>query len=299
MQIIEYRGIGSAACEDKLCCALGFFDGVHAGHRHLLSECVKEARKRGLKPAAFTFRAEDTVLNKSSQRLYTTAEKAEIFKELGIEVLIIADFESVRELCPENFVRDVLIGELGCRIAMSGEGFRFGKNAIGDTHLLKMLMEKSGCTGIVVPDLKIDGATVSSTKIKEALSKGDVKQANTLLGAPYFIKGRVKHGRGVGHIYGFPTLNTDLPENTVLKGGVYRSEIEIDGKRYVALTNIGTCPTFNLSEIHAETMVLNFEGDLYGEEVKISLTDFIRGERKFDTPEDLKAQIERDVKGLE
>ena len=299
MRIIKYKGSTESLNERPLCCALGFFDGVHAGHRHLIEKCIATARSLGLCPAVFTFCAEAMNIKSNAPRLYTTEEKIEIFKELGVELTVLCDFDSVREITPEIFVCDVLISNLNCDVVITGEGFRFGKDAVGDTATLKRLMEKQGKRALIVDDLTQNGVKVSSTEVRRALKECRIKDAMALLGAPYFITGKVKRGRGVGHKYGFPTINTELQNSTVLQTGVYKSELKIDGVTYTGLTNIGTCPTFDEREIHAETMILGFSGDLYGRDIKIGLIDYIRGEKKFSSPEALRAQINDDIKELE
>ena len=299
MQVIEYNGYNTAKLDVEICCALGFFDGVHVGHRHLIRECISTAKKEKLVPAVFTFPAETMDLKGGKGRIYSTEDKIEIFRECGVELLVLCNFSSVRELTPEQFVSDVLCGDLNCRVALTGEGFRFGKGAAGTPEILSQLLTENGAKAITVEDVKIDGVTVSSTEIRRALYDGQPEYAARLLGEPYFIRGKVRHGRGVGRVYGFPTVNTELRDKTALKVGVYKSCLTIDGKVYTGLTNIGTCPTFDRREIHAETMILNFSGDLYGENLKINLLKFIRFERKFDTPEDLRAQIDKDILELE
>lgn len=299
MQLIEYNAIGGVSVRRELCCALGFFDGVHRGHRHLIKECIRAAKEKGLAPAVLTFPAENFGLKENAARLYTTEEKKRILEDLGIEVLILCDFDTVRGLTPEEFVNQVIQKDLNCRVVMSGEGFRFGKGAQGDAKSLISLMAQGGGEAITVPDLKIRGVTVSSTEIRRAIEECKMEYANDLLGAPYFISGVVRHGRGEGRLYGFPTVNTELNGSLNLKRGVYKSSLEIDGASYTGLTNIGLCPTFGKRDMHAETMILGFEGDLYGRELKINLLKYIRDERKFDTPEDLKAQIDKDIAELE
>ena len=294
MRIYEYskgKGLPTSPCA----VALGFFDGVHIAHRELISLCVNEARSRGLISVVFTFRSEDTRLKGRAARIYPTSEKLALIAELGVDAAVVADFSSIADLSPSAFVDEVLIGELGMRLALSGYNFRFGHNASADSAELSRLCRESGVDCLLLEELSDEGGAICSTRIRDALSVGDIEQANRLLGSPYRIIGSVVRGRGVGRTLGFPTVNTDLDESCLCpKRGVYRTAIAIEGKLYPALTNVGVCPTFRLSRAHAETYIIGFDGDLYGDEIKIYFLGFLREEKRFNTPDELIMQINID-----
>lgn len=295
MEIIEYK----RSLIEKLSpsvVALGFFDGVHIGHRALLEYARKEATKRGLCFSVFTFFSEAPGLKRAGGRLYSTEEKCELLKSLGVERIVIASFNDVSDLSPEAFVRDVLIKELSCKLAVSGEDFRFGKNAVGDTAELSRLLSLSECEAKTVRDERINGEKISTTMIKEKLSRGKVKEASALLGEPFHFDSTVEHGRGVGRTLGIPTVNNSLPKDKrFIASGVYLSRIKIGDKFYTGLTNIGSCPTFEERPIHAETFILDFSEEIYEKTVRIYLIDRIRDERRFDSEDELTREIENNI----
>ena len=294
MRTFEYK-FGDILPKENTAIALGYFDGVHLAHREIISLTVKEARARGLTPAVFTFSAEETRFKASATRIYPTRTKLSILEELGIEVAIIADFPSVASLSPEEFVSEVLIGACGMRLAVSGYNFRFGRGASGSVKDLTALSSALGAECLLLEERCLAGEPISSTRIRRALESGEVKLATELLGAPYKMGGRVERGRGVGHKLGFPTVNTSIPEGAVkMKNGVYKTAVTVGGATYPAITNVGTCPTFEERETHAETFIKDFSGDLYGKDVEVLFLDFIREERRFDSPDELIMQINID-----
>lgn len=272
--------------------AMGIFDGVHLGHREVISAAVNAARKSDLLPCVFTFMT-NTVSTKSSTPLLTEEEKADRIRELGAEHICSPDFSELKDLSPEKFVKEVLRDKLGCRIAVCGEDFRFGKGAKGNCEKLRELCNKHGIEVITLPILKRDGDAVSTTRIKRLLTDGDIDTANTLLGEPLSYTLPVEHGNALGRDFGFRTINQRLPEKLFLpRFGVYCSYIDIDGRRYKGITNIGVKPTIEdkISPC-AETNIFDFDGDLYGETVTVTLLKFVRPERSFESIEALKAEV--------
>lgn len=279
--------------------ALGLFDGVHIGHRALISETVRIARDRGLVPAVFTF-AEGGALKSGVARIYDSDERLSIFAELGIELAVIADFDSVASLSPEEFVSEVLIDRMRASVALAGENFRFGHHASGGGEQLVSLMRVSGGDAHILDietyDLGEGQREVSSTRIRALLSRGDVRGAALLLGSPYRLTSVVSRGMGIGHTYGYPTVNTALRSDNPLRSGVYYTRVKIGDKLYTGLTNVGVCPTFGERELHAETFILDFSEDIYGEEIEILFVDFIREERRFSSAEELALEIANNIK---
>lgn len=293
-----YYTSANTPCAEPISCALGFFDGVHLGHRHLIEECVKEAKELGICSAVFTFISENDRLKGGTPRLYSTDEKLSLIEELGVDYAIIADFSSLSGLSPADFVKKVLVNDLNTEIAFSGEGFRFGARAEGDAERLSALLSSFGKRAVRVDDLKYEGKTVSSTLIREALAEGRVEYANLLLGSAYFKRGEVKHGLGVGRLHGFPTVNTELSPDNPLRAGVYETEITVDGQSYRALTNVGVCPTFGEREKHAETMIIDFSGDLYGKTVDIRFLKYLRPETRYSSADELARRIKMDLEAI-
>ena len=294
MKIYRYNQ-GMPCLEGERVVALGFFDGVHIGHRRLLAMGRTEAEARNIPFAVFTF-YDSVAIKRDTGRLYSDDEKLFLLQECGVDEVIIANFEELKDLSPESFVRDLLRKVCGARVAVVGKDFRFGKGASADAAELSALMESCGDKATVIDDVTLFSKKVSASAIKEYLRSGDIVRANEMLGAPYFIMAKVEHGRGVGKALGFPTLNCSLDgRRDVLRRGVYRAQLTIDDKTYEALTNIGTCPTFPEREEHAETYILGFDGELYGEGVRINLLNFLRDEIRFSSENDLKTQINIDI----
>ena len=300
MRIIRYTRDTELNIEEKTVVALGFFDGVHAGHRILIRSAVNAARELGLTPAVFTFSPGDNIKS-DSPRIYPEDEKMKILESLGVKIVISADFGSIKDMPREEFVDSFLIKSAGCQIAVAGMDFRFGSRALGDTAFLEGRMMSHGLAAIIVRMKEYeddDGRLreISSTRIRDLLHLGRVKEAAILLGEPYHIGGKVLHGRKVGRQLGYPTVNICLPNNSPLASGVYETRVKIGEKLYTGLTNVGTCPSFEERERHTETFILDFEGDLYGDRIEIDFLDYVRGERAFSTPTDLIEEIARNIK---
>ena len=274
--------------------ALGYFDGVHIGHRELISLLVREAMAKGLASYILTFADDISKTKKTQSVIYNTEEKLTIFASLGVDGVIVADFDSIKALSPENFVDEVLIDALGAEIAISGYNFRFGKGASADSKSLVELMEKREKSAIILSEQKSDGKILSSTAIRGLIKDGLLVEATEMLGLPYFIEGIVEKGLGLGKVYGFPTVNTPIRENSPLSPGVYRTAVETGGKFYTGVTNIGSCPTVKKREIHAETLIADFDGNLYGEKIRIYFLGYLRKEKQFDSVDELREQIYTD-----
>ena len=292
MKIYEYIPKKVLPDEERVI-ALGFFDGVHAAHRRLLQTAKTLAEKKGLCFAVFTFSSESQDI-KTKGRLYSTDEKLEIFENLGVDTVILSDFSKISGISAEDFVNGSLLCDMNCKAVVAGYDFRFGKGALGDADLLSRLISKSGAECVIEPEYKISGEKVSTTKIKEFLRDGRPDLAKEFLGAPYFIKSKVKHGLGLGAKLGFPTANSDLPENTVIKRGVYRTAVAIGNRLYHGITNVGICPTFGERVLHAETYIIDYSDNLYEENLQIFFLGFLREEKRFESKKDLILQINVD-----
>lgn len=275
--------------------ALGFFDGVHLGHRALIETAKNEAKKRGVLFGVFTFESEGT-LKSGSERIYTTSDRLDLIASLGADYAVVADFDSVKNLSPKMFVDSVITGAIGASVAVSGYNFRFGKDASGTAGTLSELMRDSGGEAIIIDDVKVDGATVSSTSIRKSLAAGDIDTANRMLVTPYFISGSIVHGDKRGKTLGYPTINIPIRENySRPKRGVYAVSIVADGKCYTGIANVGICPTFEERIEHIECYIFNFSGEIYGMSVKLHFLKFIREEKSFRSSYELASQIERDI----
>ena len=288
---VVYYSYPSALELGKIAVALGYFDGVHVGHRELISLLVREARAKGLSPYVLTFADSLSKTKKTQSIIYNTEEKIKIFSSLGVEGVIVTDFSSISGLSPESFIGDVLVDSLGVELAISGYNFRFGKGAAADSLALVELMEKAGKSAIILSEQKIDGKPLSATVIRDLISEKRLEEATRMLGLPYAIEGEVERGLGLGKAYGFPTVNLPLRRTSPLSTGVYRTAVIIDGRAYTGVTNVGSCPTVSEREIHTETLIADFEGDLYGKTVRIYSLGYLREEKRFDSIEELRDRI--------
>ena len=279
---------------DECAVALGFFDGVHAGHRALIGRCTEEAEKRSLMSCVFTFVSEDDNLKSSSERLYSTEEKLRLIEDMGVDCAVVARLSDIKDYTPECFVRQILTGQLNARLTLCGYNFRYGKGAEGNCQTLTEQMRALGLDSVILDKITFEGREVSTTEIKRLLAEGDIEEANRLLKIPYHIEGTVEHGLGVGRLHGFPTVNLSLQNSVKLKLGVYRSAVSVGGSIYHGLTNVGVCPTVQEREVHAETTILDFDSDVYGERIEVYLLGYVREEKKFGSIDELKEQIEKD-----
>ena len=281
--------------------ALGNFDGVHLGHQAVLRRAVEEGRRRGTGVVAATFHPHPrAVLGPRVQpKLLTTLElRREALLRYGAdEVRTIRFDQELSKKSPEEFVRDVLVGELRAEAVVVGKNFRFGHRAAGDVEELGRLMRFSGREAYVVAVRSEAGkGAISSTIIRELIAEGEVGEAAKLLGRPYVLRGEVVVGDRRGRSIGFPTANVlPDPAAVVPARGVYAGFVRVGEKVQAACTNVGVAPTFERNQSRVEAHLLDFDGDLYGRVVDVSFLQRIRLEKKFSGVHDLKAQIARDV----
>ena len=277
--------------------ALGIFDGVHLGHRRVIAAAVERAAEQGIKPAVFTFNTASVTTKGRLETLMTDAQKLKVFSQLGVEYALAADFPTLRELTPEQFVEQVLDGCMNVKCAVCGDDFRFGKGGSAGPRELKALCAEHGIETVTVPQLSIGGEPVSSTRIRELIKSGGIARAGALMGGRFGFELPVVHGFSRGHTWGFPTINQELPEELVKpRFGVYCSKVLIDGIWLPGVTNIGVKPTVeDRSPPLAETFIIGYHGDLYGRVLRLELHEFIRPEMKFPGFEELKAEIGRNT----
>ncbi len=278
--------------------ALGYFDGVHLGHRRVIEAAVEYATENKIKSAVFTFGDQKGNSKKSaSGTLYSEKHRVGLLKGLGADFVIMPDFSDFASLSPSEFVL-LLKERFGACALFCGEDYRFGKGAAGNSYTLRELCNENGLELSVLPKVTMLGEDISASRIKEALLSGDVMLANRLLGRAYSFKSQVVGGEHIGAKYLYPTINQSFDENSAkIKNGVYASRVTVDNKKYNAVTNIGTCPSVkSLERAAAETYILDKTVNLYGKDAEVELFEFIREERRFDSIENLKAQIEKDIK---
>ncbi len=300
MQVL--RGFGSLPLDDQPSVAtVGFFDGVHKGHQAVLARVVAEAGHRRLRSVAITFdRHPREVLTPGSEpRLMTTVERrADLIADCGIDVLVVLPFDRDFSLVTaEAFVADVLVAGVHATHAAMGANFTFGFKALGTMENLSRMGEPFGLGAESVPLVQIDGRTVSSTSIRDALAAGDLDWPTAALGRRFVLDGEVVTGHGRGKGLGYPTANLRTWPRLLLPGqGIYAGVAEHRGRRYRTALDVGTNPTFGIEPLHVEAFLLDFDGgDLPGEPLGIEFWARLRDEEKYDDVDALVAAIEADV----
>jgi riboflavin kinase/FMN adenylyltransferase len=281
--------------------ALGNFDGVHLGHQEVLRRAVEEGKQRGVAVVAATFRPHPRAVLGTGEApglLTSSGLKREVLEGYGVDEVVEITFDlELSRKSPEEFVRDVLVGELGARVVVVGENFRFGYRASGDFRRLRRLMREAGGDAVAV-EVRGTGAEggISSSRIRELVSEGDVTEAARLLGRPYVLRGEVVVGDRRGRTIGFPTANVVPDAEAVVPArGVYAGFVIVGEEKYAACTNVGVAPTFGRAESRIEAYLMDFQGDLYGRIVDVGFVRRIRGEKKFSGVDELKAQIQHDI----
>ena len=285
--------------EEPTAVTLGKFDGLHRGHELLMNTVLEYSKKYQVSSVAFTFdmpprnRVEEIIANV----LTTNDEKQYIFEKQGIDYLIECPFTTeVMSMEPKDFI-EWISKSLNMKYVVVGDDFRFGHKRAGDYHTLQEYEETYGYKTIVLDKLKDSNRDISSTYVREKIADGNIRKANELLGYNYFIKSEILHGKKLGRRIGMPTINMILPKNKLLPpNGVYVTEVLVDGKTYMGVTNVGYKPTVSEERvIGVETYIDDFNQDLYGEKIVVSFLEFIRPEMKFASIEELKAQMESDI----
>jgi riboflavin kinase/FMN adenylyltransferase len=295
-----FHGTDNAEIQRPTVLTLGVFDGLHLGHQLIMSTVVKRALSLGAVPTVITFDPHPrAVLHPESAPplLQTFDQKIEAFGVLGIEQTIVVRFtRQFASLSAEQFLRDVVVERLHAREVYLGKGFAFGHNREGNIDLLRRLGGELGFVAGEVPEVKLRGRRVSSSKIRELLARGQVNLARRMLGRPYGVEALVEHGSERGHKLGFPTANLHPHNRVIPRNGVYVTGTLIEGQWRRSVTNVGLRPTFgDALEPSVETFVLNWDGDLYGDVVRVRFLHRLRDERKFSSVEELKKQIAHDV----
>jgi len=279
---------------------IGVFDGVHLGHKYLISQLKEHARQQNLLSGVITFRQHpQEVLSPQTKLPFLTdlAKRTYLLKNEGVDAIITLSFTSeLAQLSARQFV-SLLKRYLRMRGLLIGLDFALGRNREGNPNALRTLGQNMNFSVIVIPHIIINGEVVSSTTIRKALADGDMKRVLNLIGHPFSLHGRVTSGAGRGLELGFPTANLNIdPKQALPAEGVYATRAYIDDKAYQSMTNIGKCPTFGGSERTVEVYILDYHNNLYGHKLKIDIIERLRDEKQFDSIEELKSQITEDIK---
>ena len=284
---------------NKTIYALGFFDGVHIGHAALLAACKALAAESGCDAGVVTFDAHpDTlVLGKTPGLINTSRDRERLLRErFSMDCVVALPFDEQMRTMPWEAFLNMLCRNYGAAGFVCGEDFRFGHRGSGNARLLEQFCTDRGMPWAVIPDQTMDGVRVSSTYIRSQIESGDMATAVRFLGHPHILSGSVVHGQKLGRKLGVPTANLRLPEGlAVPKFGVYACRAVIDGEAYPAVTNIGTRPTVQGSNVTVEPWILGYTGDLYDREILLEFHYFLRPEKKFPDLESLRAEIHRNA----
>lgn len=285
--------------EKETAAAIGKFDGIHVGHRRLLDE-IFACKKEGLASCVFTFDPAPAVLFGLSdgKELTTKEEKRLLFERMGVDILV--EFPLTKEtaaMAPEAFVYNVLAKQMNVRFLAAGSDLSFGARGAGNAALLQKMGEELGFRVKTIDKVCMEGREVSSTYVRSQVESGNMQMAEQLLGMPYLVEGQVVQGKQIGRTLGFPTVNILPCESKLLPpNGVYFSRVRFRDRLYRAISNVGCKPTVTDEKVMGvESYLYDFDENAYGERIEVYLSEFRRPERKFDSVEALKAQLEDDI----
>jgi riboflavin kinase/FMN adenylyltransferase len=286
---------------DAGCCAtVGNFDGLHLGHRAIISELRRIAEVHGLNSVLLTFSLHPRLVMEEEREdflLTTLDEKKRLLQELGTELLVVMDFtEEVQNMPPGEFVEEVLIKEFNVRWLVLGSNHRFGRDSEGDVCFLSSRLETWGLSLSVIPPIRLEGGSVNSTRVRGLIREGNAELAARLLGIPYRMEGTVVRGKGIGTRLGFHTANLEFPvEKVKPRDGVYAVNVGIEGVKRPGVMNVGTRPTVGGQGRTFEVHVIDFEGDLYGRTLAVEFHKHLRDEQKYGSEGELADQIRKDI----
>ena len=278
---------------------VGVFDGVHAGHRHLLRVLGQRAADQNLLTGVVTFSPHpQSVVNPASQlpSLSTLEDRVKALRDLGIDIVVPLSFtRKVAALSAQEFV-SLLRKYLKMRGLVVGPDFALGRSREGNAEMLRALGREMNFSVEVVPPYTVNGDVVSSTLIRRALAQGDMRKVTRLMGRHFSLNGTVVSSEKRGRVLGFPTANLEPKSEQAIPGnGIYATITQVDGNRFLSATNIGVRPTFGEGKKLVESHLLDYRGDLYGKQVRVEFVHKLRDEKRFPSPEELKAQIEKDI----
>ncbi len=298
MKVVHNRGCINE--QRPLGIGLGNFDGLHAGHRVLISTLIAECGLHGLSSMVYTFaRHPENIIRKqlSAPLLSTIEKKMELLGDTQLDYLFIDKFdEQFSHIEPEQFMEEVLFRRFGLKLAVAGFDYKFGYKGRGDVDMLAEYGKKLGFEVVIIPPVKIGDDTVSSTLIRDHIKKGETQKVSCMLGRYYSIQGTVVEGLKNGMKLGFPTANI-RPESSILipMEGAYITKTLVEGKLRESVTNIGANPTYNSMTTSIETHILDFSENIYGRQIEVYFVRRLRGDIKFDSAQKLCMQIKKDV----
>ena len=292
------KGLKNALSSHPTILTLGTFDGVHQGHRTIISKLTSESKKHDLKSIILTFfpHPRNIVSSKKIKSISTIDEKIQIFSELNLDELIIQNFnKSFSEMGAEEFIK-LLVNNLNLKKIIVGYNHRFGKNRTADINVLRYFSLKYGFEVVEIKAFEVEKIKISSTKIRNAINDGNIDICNNYLGYNFNINGIVVKGKSIGKSIGFPTANINIAEEykIIPKNGVYLVRCFFEKNKFYGMMNIGYNPTFGSNKKTIEVNIFDFNRDLYDKNIRIEFLKFIRDEIKFDNAEELQNQLIND-----
>ncbi len=309
LSLKEWIGTTEFRIEEPTVVSIGKFDGEHKGHQKIMKRMKKIAEQEGLATAVFTFGTPPSAVvgGAAKEQINTNEERREKLKEAGIDYIVEYPFTpEIASMSGEDFVLDVLIAKMHMQAIVAGPDCAFGKNRSGNAALLEAMGPQFGFRTCIIKKEQDGGRDISSTYIREELRNGNIEKANSLLGREWSLEGAVTRGNRIGGSrLGFPTVNLDVPEGKLMpRHGVYGTTVELeDGRSFRGITNIGGNPTVQNDalqhKVRIETFLLDFDGDLYGQKIRIKFHCFLRPEIKFESLEELKEQIRKDISAMD
>lgn len=282
--------------------AIGFFDGMHRGHQEIARQTLR-LRKPGWRAAVLTFANHPTAFLRPGSEpplISTPEERIDLMAGAGYDECFFIKFDdAIASQHAEQFLRDTLMRDLSVHGVVVGSNFRFGNKRLGDTALMTRVFDEAGVRFVAVPNTTDEsGERISSTRIRRYIAEGELESADRLLGHSYELRGRVELGAGRGHDLGFPTANIAVPAKLLPKDGVYAATARREGRDYAALVSIGTNPTFNGSARTVEAWLRDFHETIYGEELAVRDLRFVREQQRFETVDELLAQMNEDMRAI-
>ncbi len=284
--------------ENSTSATIGNFDGVHIGHKKILTAIKKEAKQQGLSSCVITFHPhpQKVLQNIDIPLLVPIRERLKLLEEQGIDVVACYTFtKDIAKISAQDFVTDILVRKLNLKHLIVGPDFSFGRKREGNLSLLNNMGSEYGFDTEVVETALLDGEIVSSTSIRNLVREGNLIKAGKFLGYNFYIEGQIKEGEKRGRQIGFPTANLETDWDILPKVGVYATLANVDGTKHQSITNIGFRPTFGQNELLIETHIFDFNEDIYKKRMKVEFVDRVRDEQKFNGPEALVEQIKKDV----
>jgi len=278
---------------------IGSYDGLHRGHQEIIKRVIERARGEGGDAVVLTFEPHPVKFLQPQLRIPLITpyrKKMMLLERFGVDATINLPFtRDLSEMSAGAFLQEIVQERIGPCWVVVGFNFSFGKDRGGTADELQKMGERLGFEVEISPPFTVDDEVVSSTRIRELIVEGSIKEANRMLGRDFIIMGRIVHGHARGKELGFPTANLEITSDLYPKNGVYAATVTEGAKTYHGVVNIGTNPTFNDEEFAVEVFLFNYQGDLYGRELQLSLVDRLRDEQSFPSPDALVRQIEKDI----